>query len=114
MYYQVYLAMKFHSEFSLFNLSNFVKGNELTFNYKNFDKEIVKRFIDYCYGIENCMDDLDIASTLELRRLLFLGTDWRKWNSVIVDKITFNPTKDGKTTYEGSIEAALHLKLLES
>ena len=73
-------------------LSNFWKGNELSFNYDSFDKETVKAFVDYFYGVGDDMGNLDTASTLELLRLLSQGNDWtmKETTTCIKWVLTFN------------------------
>ena len=43
------------------------------FEHKSFDKSVIKLFLDYCHGIEGCLDNLPIPVALELFRFLAEG-----------------------------------------
>ena len=53
----------------------FTEGQKYVFDYSTFDKNTVKLFLDYCYGIENCFEDVDVSAALELIRFANEGTD---------------------------------------
>ena len=60
-------------DFIAVHCKTFVFENKLEFDYTDFDKTTVKYFLDFCYGIPECLDNLDVAATMELIRFLRLG-----------------------------------------
>ena len=55
---------------------NFLKKArpQITLDVKEFSKSTLKLYLDYCYGIPGCLDDLSLDEILELMRFLSSGT----------------------------------------
>lgn len=61
-----------------------------------FEKSTVANFLNYCYGIKNCLDELDLASVLELIR--FLNKERVPFFQIVLTGTFQNSSKDGKST----------------
>ena len=60
--------------------SNSLQGNQLVFDYTKFEKRVVRLYLDYVYGIEGCLEDLELPALLEL--VQFVAHDGKAdWSS---------------------------------
>ena len=69
--------------------SNPISGNELVFDYKKFEKRVVRLYLDYIYGIEGCLENLELSELLELVQFVADDgkADWSSFDAKLWDDL---------------------------
>ena len=89
---------------------------------KSFEKSTIKLYLDYCYGIYGCVENLSVATILELMRFLAEGFFSNKQNvftSFTLCSALLKNLKDDKITiykrvgdFENQLYSSLFRELL--
>ena len=79
----------------------------MVFNHSVFEKSIIKLYLDFVYGIPDCLEGLDLPTLLELLR--FAAYDGKSQISGLEDKLLLYTSKEITHRIKPSAETRLFI-----